>query len=117
MRIIHIDGLREKDIHEHGSRGAHIVHLLGKGCETNLVQIRLDPDSLLGMHQAVEDQLFIVIQGSGRVRSSGSEVVVIGEGDAVFWESGEMHETESGPDGLKGLVVEGPSLGEYIQIE
>jgi redox-sensitive bicupin YhaK (pirin superfamily) len=111
----------------------------------------MEPDGIIGMHQASEDQLlsplkkgwwgtvccvrtkrahntqypfalfaghslFIVIQGTGRVRSEESEHVAIGEGDIVLWQSGEMHETASGPDGLRAIVMEGPSLGENLLI-
>lgn len=112
-----MDHAREKEIHDHGSRGSHVAHLLGAMSRSNLVRIRMEPEGLLGMHQASEDQLFIVIQGTGLVRSEDSEHVEIGEGDMVFWQSGEIHETASGPDGLKAIVMEGPSLGENLLIE
>lgn len=116
MRVIQINHAREKDIHAHGSRGSHVAHLLGTMSRSNLVQIRMEPEGLLGMHQAFEEQLFIVIQGTGLVRSEDSEPIEIGEGDIVFWQRGEMHETASGPDGLKAIVLEGPSLGENLLI-
>jgi hypothetical protein len=63
------------------------------------ISIMLVEKKILISH-AVEEQLFIVVLGSGRARSAGSDEVEVSECDAVLWDRGGMHDTASGSDGL-----------------
>ena len=59
----------------------------------------------VGYHQAVTPQLFLVVQGEGWVRDKTSGRGPIKMGYAVFWDSGEWH--ESGTDaGMIAIVIE-----------
>ncbi|MFY0544586.1 cupin domain-containing protein [Brevibacillus sp. H7] len=71
--------------------------------------IHLGPNGILGHHPAPVPQLFLVVQGEGWVRGEGEERVRIEAGQAVFWETGEGHEsgTESG---MTAIVIEGDQL-------
>lgn len=69
----------------------------------------LDANGVVGMHPATVRQLFLVIEGEGWVRIEGSEKVRVSKGTAVFWETGEQH--ESGTDtGMTAIIIESPTL-------
>ena len=63
----------------------------------------------IGQHQAMSDQLFMVVQGAGWVTGSGGTRTPIATGDAVYWAQGEWHETGS-DSGLTAIVFEGECL-------
>lgn len=77
----------------------------------------LDPNGIVGYHQAVTPQLFLVMQGVGWVRDETSGRIPIAQYQAAFWDKDEWH--EAGTDtGLVAIVIEGESLNpsEYMQI-
>ncbi|TCP26619.1 hypothetical protein EV207_11950 [Scopulibacillus darangshiensis] len=69
----------------------------------------LGENGLIGEHEAVVPQLFLVIQGEGWVYGAGKERMKITAGEAAFWHKGESHSsgTESG---LTALVIESDAL-------
>lgn len=58
----------------------------------------LKPDGVVGYHQTVTSQLFLVVRGSGRVRSGESTQIPIEAYQAVFWSKGEWHEAGTNYD-------------------
>ena len=62
------------------------------------------------MHPATSPQLLLVADGRARVRSGDNSPVEIAQGQGVFWEAGEPHETTSGETGLTAIVVEAEEL-------
>jgi len=75
----------------------------------HLTWIRIDAGGVLGNHQAVTNQLFIVVSGDGWIQVQGSSRVNVTAGQGAFWQAGEWH--ESGTDsGLMALVVESDAL-------
>lgn len=50
-------------------------------------------------------QILAVIEGSGTVSGADGDVEPIAAGEAVFWEQGEEHETNSA-EGMTALVLE-----------
>ena len=69
----------------------------------------LDHNGIIGYHQASEDQLLLIINGDGSVRTSDPDQLPIQAGQAVFWKKGEWHETKT-TTGLTAIVIEGSSL-------
>jgi quercetin dioxygenase-like cupin family protein len=71
--------------------------------------MHLGANGNIGYHQATTNQLFLVVQGEGWVRSGNHHKMNIKAGQAVFWISGEWHEsgTESG---MMAIVIESDSL-------
>jgi quercetin dioxygenase-like cupin family protein len=114
MRVIESEKLRTRAIDEHGSRGALVTHLASRRGSWSVVQMRLEPGGVLGMHPAAQDQLFFIVSGGGVVREASSEPVPLGAGSAVLLSSGEAHETRAGPEGLVAMVIEGDSLAETL---
>jgi quercetin dioxygenase-like cupin family protein len=69
----------------------------------------LEKDGIVGYHQAVIPQLFLVVQGEGWVRGKDTEKLPIKAGQAAFWQSDEWHET--GTDtGMVAIVIESPHI-------
>ncbi len=107
MRIIEFDAARE--LTHFDSRGATIGGLARCSGHVRLSFIDLDAGGVLGLHEAVCPQLFLVVEGSGLVRSGSEEPVEIAQGRGAFWEAGELHETTT-DRGLTAIVVEAEEL-------
>ncbi len=60
-----------------------IVHLEG---EVAIHCAYIRPKGKIGFHQAVTQQLFLVVKGNRWVRSEADKKISIKEGQAVFWE-------------------------------
>ncbi|MGE3075431.1 MAG: hypothetical protein AB7N24_16870 [Dehalococcoidia bacterium] len=71
------------------------------------MRIELAPHGVLGRHEAVGDQLFLVVAGDGTVSGDNQADTRIHAGMAACWSAGEMHETRAGEHGLVALVLEG----------
>jgi hypothetical protein len=78
----------------------------------------VDPSGLVGYHQAVTPQLFLVVGGNGWVRNETSGQVPISNGRAAFWDKDEWHEAGS-KTGLIAIVIEGelPDPSEFMPVE
>jgi mannose-6-phosphate isomerase-like protein (cupin superfamily) len=77
--------------------------------ETRLSLVELDPGGVVGLHQAVSPQLFLVVEGEGYVRGADGNQVAIARGQGAFWDDGELHETVT-ETGLVAIVIEAEAL-------
>lgn len=109
MRLFRFDKQTGQTITAYGSSGASVSRVLESATGAFVVSIHLEANGLLGFHQATENQLFMVVQGSGWVRDAHSGRIDINSGQAAFWETGEAHETGT-ETGLTAIVIEGPGL-------
>ncbi len=91
------------------SRGATIGGIARCSGHVRVSFIELDPGGVLGMHEADAPQLFLVVEGAGRVRSGDAEPVPVARGQGAFWETGELHETVT-DTGLTAIVVEADGM-------
>lgn len=66
----------------------------------------LGANGLIGYHQAVIPQLFLVVQGEGWVKGGSSDKISIRAGQAVYWEKGEWHEAGT-ETGMTVIIIEG----------
>ena len=106
MRIVRFDASRP--ITQHGSTGAAVAGIARARGAAHVVCIRLSPGGVLGEHPAAAAQLFLVVAGSGWVRS-GEDRRDVDAGSGAYWEPNEAH--ESGTDvGLTAIVVEADSI-------
>lgn len=71
--------------------------------------MHLEKSGIIGYHQATVPQLLLIIKGEGKVRGREDNYVKVQEGDAIYWEKGEWHETVT-ENGLIGIVIEGEEL-------
>ncbi len=105
------DSILGNRITQFQSHGAFGQHLLRGYRDASVACITLEPGGLLGRHQAVGDQLFLVISGNGIASGGDGQFQPIQSGTAALWRSGEEHETRAGPGGLVALVIEGTLAG------
>lgn len=97
-----------------GSHGVVLAPLL-RGAALHVVAMHVEPGGVIARHPAADDQLFLVVAGSGRASGGdASHAEPVAAGTAVLWLQGEVHETRAGVDGLLAIVVEGPDLAELV---
>lgn len=96
-------------ITRYDSTGAAAAPVLRDAKGLHLTWIRLDAGGHLGNHQAVKNQLFIVVSGEGWVQTDPSSKVAVAAGQAAFWQAGEWH-TSGTETGMTALVLEGDAL-------
>lgn len=66
----------------------------------------LSANGLVGFHQAVTQQLFLVVKGKGWARGEFPKKIPIAENQTVFWDKNEWHEAGTST-GLTAIVIEG----------
>jgi quercetin dioxygenase-like cupin family protein len=91
------------------SSGATIGGVARCSGSTRISILRLEAGGVIGLHEARAAQLFVVVEGEGKVRSGDGEPQPIASGQAAFWEPGELHETTTAA-GLTAIVVEADSV-------
>ena len=91
------------------SRGATIGGVARCSGQVRISFIELDPGGVLGMHDAAGPQLFLVVEGAGRVRSGDDTPVPVAQGQGAYWDAGELHETVT-DTGLTAIVVAADEL-------
>jgi quercetin dioxygenase-like cupin family protein len=106
VKIVRFDPARP--ITQHGSTGAAVAGIARVHGPAQVVCIRLGAGGILGEHPAAAAQLFLVVVGSGWVRS-GADRRDIAAGSGAYWEPNELHESGS-HDGLTAVVVEAESI-------
>jgi quercetin dioxygenase-like cupin family protein len=114
MRIYRFDATKGRPIERFGSRGVMFSPILRDAEQVRVASMQLEPNGVIGRHEATVEQLFLVVGGEGVVTGAASEPLAVGPGCAVFWQRGEMHETRAGPMGLLAIVVEGYDLASKL---
>jgi quercetin dioxygenase-like cupin family protein len=92
------------------SRGVTFSPILRDAEQVRLAAMHLEPNGLIGRHEATVEQLFLVVGGGGVVSGADAAPAEVGPGSAIFWQRGEMHETRAGQGGLLAIVCEGDDL-------
>ncbi|TXL63620.1 cupin [Cerasibacillus terrae] len=92
-----------------------ILHTENK---THIACMHLKAGGIVGLHEAIVPQLLLVVQGEATVTGKDNQSKQVYEGDAVFWEKGELHKTVS-KHGMMAIVIEGESLnpGLYMPVD
>ena len=109
MKIYRMDWADGRVITAFGSKAAMIAPILRNTAGCHVAFIKLDVGGHVGLHPAVDEQLFFVLEGEGWVEGGDGKRVVIKAGEAAYWQDGENH--QSGSDhGLTALVIEGEDL-------
>ena len=99
-----------KSIAAYSSSGFSLSKIARLPEQSDIKCAYLSPKGIIGYHQNVQDQLFIVVQGEGWVRGESPETQrAIRAGQAAFWEAGEWH--ESGTEiGMVVILIEGENI-------
>ncbi len=91
---------------------APLTSPLEEGTLVQAAVFRFEPGGRLRRHPATFPQILAVLEGSAEVSGADGADERIGPGEAVFWHSGEEHETRSA-DGLIALIIEGENLDRF----
>lgn len=111
MKRYRFDGDTAKPITHDGSDFS-IQPFVRSGGRYQAALITLGESGVVAYHQAAVPQLLIVLSGSGTVCSDDRRHLPVREGEGVFWDKGEWHETRS-EKGMTALVIEGEDLTEF----
>jgi hypothetical protein len=117
LKIYRFDAEVGKSISNFGSRFI-VSGIMRLNAEAQISCFHLDSNGLVGIHQAVSSQLFLVVGGKGWVRDEISGQVPISAGRAAFWDKNEWH--EAGTDtGMIAIVIEGelPDPSEFMPVQ
>jgi quercetin dioxygenase-like cupin family protein len=116
LKLYSFEEHTQQPIHAYDSQNAAVTHLIESPSQCSLVCIRLGRDGVLGRHRAVQNQLFIVVEGEGYVSGESDMFVTITAGQAAFWAAGEMHTTKT-QTGLTAIVAEGADVLPGTRLE
>ncbi len=109
MQIFSFEKATGEEIGLFGSQGFVLSRLAKWSAEGVVSVAHLLPNGVIGGHQAVGDQLLLVVWGAGEVRGAEGSAAPIINGQAVFWQDGEWHETRT-VGGLTAVIIEAPTL-------
>ena len=113
LQKISIHELTGRKITNFNSKDVLLYPLLIKNSPSHVVTMNIEPNGVIGLHQAMTNQLFIVLQGTGWVRGQSDELIPIKEKDWIFWSKDEWHETRS-EFGMLALVIESDTF-EFLK--
>ena len=109
MKLFRFDPDVGHNIERFGSRQATLSPLGQVEGKITVACFYLRAGGVIGYHPAAMSQLFMVVQGEGKVRGAEAQWVAIQAGQAAFWQAGEGHETTT-ERGLTAIVIEGEGL-------
>jgi quercetin dioxygenase-like cupin family protein len=118
MKIFRFDSDVGRKIEKFESANFILSAIAHLKTEARVSCIHLGANGVVGYHQAVTPQLFLVTQGQGWVRDETSERISIAPGHAAFWEKGEWHESGTST-GLMAIIVESDLLdpAEFMPVK
>jgi hypothetical protein len=109
MKIFRFDPEVGQQIEKFGSVKAIISKVVHLEAEAVVNCVYVHPNGKIGPHQAVTQQLFLLVEGEGWVRGETEENYAIQQGPAVFWEKDEWHESGS-ENGMTAVIIEGMNI-------
>lgn len=109
MKLYRFDIGTTHPVTMYGSERAAITRIVQVEEQTSAVCIYLGSGGLLAGHEAVKNQLYLVIAGRGWVRTKKGEPIALQMGQAAYWEAGEWHESGT-HHGMVAMVLEGDDV-------
>lgn len=109
MKIITTSWGEGRAVRQYSSQGFTLSPILKSKGGVQVAATHLAPGGRIGRHPAASGQLLLVIKGEGEASGDDGAFQTISEGQAVFWETGEEHETRTDV-GLMALVIEGEDI-------
>lgn len=111
MKRIDLSPETARRVTEYDSHGTRWHLLPSSDSAARIGLMHYSPGAILGMHPAGIDQLFVVVSGSGWVKTGEGEPETIAEFEAVLWKAGEAH--ESGSDvGMTAVIIQAETFDE-----
>src|SRR4030095_978138 len=105
MKIFRFDREIGREIENFGSVNFILSAIVHLKTEARVSCIHLGANGVVGYHQAVSPQLFLVVQGEGWARDETSDRISIAPGQAVYWTKGEWHESGTST-ALMAIIIE-----------
>ncbi|MDQ0193250.1 cupin domain-containing protein [Paenibacillus wynnii] len=109
MKIYNFGSETGKKIDAFDSKNLIMTKILNGTKDTHVGCMYIEANGIVGLHQAVTPQLFLVMSGEGIVKGKGDKELIIKAGFAAYWEAEEWHETKT-ETGLTAIVIEGITL-------
>jgi hypothetical protein len=109
MKIFRLDREVGKSIDRYNSSGVIILSVAHFSSEAIIHYAYFEANGVIGYHQAVIPQLFIVVEGQGWVRTDAPDRLIIKTGQAAYWEKDEWHESGT-KTGMATIIIEGSDL-------
>lgn len=109
MKVYRFDAAVGRKIDAFGSVNFVMSKIAHLTAEARISCAYLGPGGNIGYHQAVIDQLLLIVQGDGLVRAETEERMPVTIGHAVYWKQGEWHATTT-DTGLMAIVIESEAL-------
>lgn len=109
MRIYRFDTEVGKEIDRFGSVKAVILKVVNLNDEAIVNCVYIRPNGKIGYHQAISQQLFLLVEGEGWVRSESQKELVVREGHAVLWEKDKWHESGN-EKGMTAVIIESADI-------
>ncbi|NDI33845.1 cupin domain-containing protein [Chengkuizengella sediminis] len=109
MKMLRFDQEVGKEITAFDSKNLIMSRIIKESDSLHISCMFIGPDGVVGHHQALGSQLFLVVSGEGFVRGKEDIKTPIKEGQAAFWEPGEWHETTT-EKGMTAIVIEGENI-------
>ncbi len=104
MRIVDFRPKGAKLVEKYDSR-FRLINVQTVDSHLSVNCIFIGPGDFIGRHRASTSQLFMIVDGQGWVSGRRGAKRRVEKGDAVLWETGELH--EAGSDrGMTAVVVE-----------
>lgn len=105
MKIFRFDLESGQGEGQFGSVKAIIARTVQLDNEAKVNAVYLHPDRNIIEPQALTQQLFLIVEGDGWVKGNSDEKLFVRQGQAIFWEIDESH--ESGTEtGMTAVIIE-----------
>lgn len=109
MRLFQYGEETARQITQFGSKNVGFIPVARPSEGLRVALMEIQPSGVVGYHQAVGNQLFMILRGTGWVTGEDRRRVAVSPGFAALWVDGEWHESGS-DEGMLALVIEGESL-------
>lgn len=97
------------EIGNYHSKSAFYSKIIKTEEATNIGFIHIEPNGIVGYHEAPVPQLFVVVQGEGWIAGEDEKRITLKSGECVFWKKGEGHASGS-TKGMAALVIQSERL-------
>ncbi|GAB1786344.1 cupin domain-containing protein [Priestia aryabhattai] len=109
MKIYKFNKKNGNKVEKYNSNLATYLKMIRTNEAANIGCMYIDPQGILGHHQAPIAQLFVVVQGEGWVTGEDQKQINIKAGEAAFWEKGEWHTSGSNSD-MTAILIQSEFL-------
>jgi quercetin dioxygenase-like cupin family protein len=95
-----------REVREFGSSGVSMQFLVARGAPApeSVNVARIAGGGRLGRHESPTWQVFVVIDGLVEVTAGVGDTQILGPGEAVQWEPGELHESVAVVDSTIAMI-------------